>query len=189
MFDVDDFFGEPKHSPEPEPKKQRTLTKKYTLDLYKQVLPALDRRDTNFFSKLTSDEQKGFSPLVAMKAMTSYKNNEDFETMYVSLILTNDMVNFHFYDYSKHPELVARLLAHTTVKEGVKWVGRKNIPLRRSDKLYTLIEELCPDLSEDEIDILIAHNSIDDWTEIVKTCGFQDKDVKKFITDLKKLIK
>ena len=47
--------------------------KKYKLDL-KSALAALDRGDLDWYSRLTDDEKKGYTPLVLMRYMSSLNN-------------------------------------------------------------------------------------------------------------------
>ena len=78
------------------------------LDLFKRVLPALDKRKKNFYNSLTDDEKKQYSPFIIMRYMSSNGNGSSHE---MSILDANDWVNKHFWVLSKeHKELQHLLL-------------------------------------------------------------------------------
>src|SRR5574337_808047 len=53
----------------------KSTKEEHKLDLFKTVLPALDRRDINFYNKLTPEQQKDIGVWVLTRWMSSTANN------------------------------------------------------------------------------------------------------------------
>lgn len=77
---------------------------KQDLDLF-EVLNALDKKDYQFYDKLTIEQQKKFVPFMMLKWMSAVKGNHDLQRYY--LLAVNEYANKYFYNENiyKHPKL------------------------------------------------------------------------------------
>lgn len=88
-------------------KKQTSTDEKFEkqdFDLF-EALAALDRKDYNYFDKLTEEQQKKFVPYMMLLWMSCIKGNESIQRYY--LMAVNEYANKHFFDehIMKHPKL------------------------------------------------------------------------------------
>jgi len=83
--------------------------KKKFLDL-KQMLSAVDRRDKEWYNKLSADDKKLFAPFIAMRYVSSVKGDTFFQEHYLEMC--NEFVNKHHWTLSKnHKALLWKLMA------------------------------------------------------------------------------
>lgn len=96
-------------------------SKPRTLDLFKQVLPALDIRSKTFFENLTKEQKEEFekSQWVTQRFLSSAEsaNNAIIEHY---LIMTNDIVNINFSEIKDHPEMIAKLMSMVGIGKSLK---------------------------------------------------------------------
>ena len=79
------------------------MTKDRKLDLF-GVLRSIDKKEIDFYDKLTDDERKEFQPLVIQRWMSGC--NDPYQ-----LNALNEFVNPYVFDFGKdHKELLAKLL-------------------------------------------------------------------------------
>ena len=83
--------------------------KKKFLDL-KAMLSAVDRRDKEWYNKLSDDDKKLFAPFIAMRYVSNVKADVFFQEHYLEM--TNEFVNKHHWSLSKgHKGLLWKLMA------------------------------------------------------------------------------
>ena len=157
--------------------------KKYKLDIG-EVMQALDRRDIGYFSRLTDEEKKSYTPLVLMRFMSSL-NAQNPNAAY-AVMAVNDLVNVGFWNLSKHPELQHLLLCLTGVggKQFRPWLAAKNS--KKSNKIDQWLMEKYPHLNEDEVSILKSTYDDKSWAKFVKGSGATDAEVKEMVEAWKK---
>ena len=159
--------------------------KAHTLDLFKDILPALDRGDKQYYSKLTEEERKGVSPWILMRWMTSVQNDNDQPT---SLIAVNTIVNHNFSHLGAkaslgkqgHPELQWKLLAMC----GTGTVRRKFIKPGRGQTKSKLEEELgkfYTSLNTEELELVLKLNTPEQLREFFKDNGYDDKTIEEIL--------
>lgn len=157
--------------------------KAYTLDLFNDVLPALDRGDKKYYSRLTAEEQKSISPWLLMRWMTSAQHDADQPAC---LITVNTLVNHNFSHLSPkssmgkegHAELQWMLLSMC----GSGNTRRKFIKPGKAhtkDRLEEALLKFYPCLRSDELELLTRMNSQDDLVQFFKDNGFDDKTIKE----------
>jgi len=89
--------------------------KKKFLDL-KAMLNAVDRRDKQWYNKLSDDDKKLFAPFIAMRYVSNVKGDKFFQEHYLEM--TNELVNKHHWTLSKnHKALLWKLMAMTGAYE------------------------------------------------------------------------
>jgi len=157
--------------------------KQYKLDI-SEVLSALDRRDLEFYNRLTDDEKKGYSTIVLMRFMSSL-NSQNPNAAY-AVLAANDLVNIGFWNLSKHPELQHKLLclAGLGSKQYRPWLAAKNG--KKLSKIDQWLLTKFPELNQDEISILKTSYDTKSWASFVKGSGASDVEVKEMIDAWKK---
>jgi hypothetical protein len=86
----------------------------------------LDRKNRNFYRELTDEERKKFSNYLMIRWASCVEGSEDLQEFY--LISTNERLNKHFFNISRHPEL--QWLCATTVSPDMgtprhNWISPK----------------------------------------------------------------
>ena len=107
----------------------------------KRELGAVDTRNYDFYSALTEEEKKAFSPYVLMRYTSNVNSDRDVQEWFLDT--TNEYVNKHHRLLSKnHKELLWKLFAGTGT--GTKLyhpylaAGKKT----KTDKIEKLLAEL-----------------------------------------------
>jgi len=153
--------------------------KEHKLDLFKVVLPALDRRDTQFYANATEEEKKDLAKQVwpLTRWMSSAKNNTEHHLLFV-----NDIVNKNSSDLKRHPELQWMLLALCGVGKSQmhQWISPpKGI---KKNKVEEAVLKIYPLLKNDDLELLLKVNSDEDLTELFKGAGLSDKEIKELLS-------
>lgn len=163
-----------------------TDKKKYKLDMFGTVLPALDKRDRKFYDSLEPEEKKGYSALVLMRAMSSLgdqSKNKEYQ-----LLAVNDLVNIGFWELSKHPELQHLLLCVTGLgtKQYHPWIAAKG-KSGATAVIDAFLMELNPGCNDDEISMLRAQHDANSLKRLAVDAGKSDREIKELMEDAKKL--
>lgn len=155
------------------------------LDMFKQVLPALDKKNYNFYSSCTDKEKKSYSPLVIMRWMSS--TNGDYDaTHHFHLLNVNSFVNVDFWTLSNHPDLQHRLLAMcgTGQNQRHQWIPMIK-KAKKSSKVDTFISKIYPSLNELELRLIKKSMTNEEYEQFLYGQGLQDKEVKSHMRDWK----
>lgn len=157
--------------------------KKYKLDL-KSVLNAIDNQDLTFYDRLSDEDKKGYSPYVLMRYMSSLTDQN--RNAAIALLATNDFVNVGFKELYKYPDLQHKLLCLAGMggKQYRPWIPSKTS--RSSNIIDKWLNELYPDLNEEEIEIVKSQFTLETWSEFVKYAGLSDAETKELIQIWKK---
>ena len=156
--------------------------KSYKLDLFSEILPAIDRKDRNFYKNLKSEEQNSIEPWILMRWLTSPDSDKD-QIHY--LLSVNDFVNNHFSALA--PKKSIGLAGH---KE-LQWLlltlcGTGKSPRRKflkpgkgatKNKLEEAISSFFPLMKNDDIELLLNINSKDSLRKFFKDNGYDDKSI------------
>lgn len=162
------------------------MAKEYKLDMFKQVLPALDKRDKDFYKNLDEDQKKGYAALVLMRAMSSL-GDQNRQAAY-QLLLVNDLVNIGFWELSKHPELQHLRLCVTGLgsKQYHPWISAKSA-VSKTTLVDEFLIELNPGCNETELSILRSQHNAASIKSLARDAGKSDSQVKLLVEDAKKL--
>lgn len=158
--------------------------KSYKLDLFKQVLPAIDRRDKFYYRKLRYEEQASIEPWILMRWMTSAASDKD-QIHY--LLSINDFVNNNFNCLVEkktrgivgHKELQWMLL---TLCGTGKSTHRKFMKPPRGvvkNRLEEALLTFFPRMKDSDLELLLAINTEDDLKEFFINNGYDDKTIKE----------
>jgi hypothetical protein len=153
--------------------------KKAPLVDVKSVMSALDRKDREFYTQQAEQEQKSISMWLMMRYASSAQGT--LAPHYI--IMINELVNKHFNELSKHPELQWLLMTasgagkpqyHPYLKP-----PRSN---RKRDRLTDLILRVYPGLNSQEVDLLKSINSTQDLIQLALDHGCTDKEIQEIFS-------
>lgn len=141
-------------------------------------MAAFDRKDRAYYDKFTDEERKKFSTYLMLRYGASVAGSADLQAYY--LMATNERVNKNFFDLNKHPKL--QWLTCTTVSPGMGrqhhyWQAAKKKESGNS-KIVKFLEEMFPQLKDDEISLLAEINDRRDIEDLARKHGWDDKSIK-----------
>ena len=146
----------------------------------KRELTAVDQKNYDFYTNLTDDERKAFSPYILMRYTASVQMpDRDIQEWYLEM--TNEMVNKNHWDLSKnHKGLLWKLFAATGA--GVSCyhpylaAGKKE----KANKIEKLLVELYPAMKMSDIKMLASMMDKKDKEELFDKMGFDKKQRKEY---------
>jgi len=145
----------------------------------KRELNAVDQKNYDFYTNLTDEEKKAFSPYILMRYTASVQGDRDIQEWFLER--TNEMVNKNHWDLSKnHKSLLWKLFAATGV--GVNCyhpylaAGKKE----KANKIEKLLVELYPAMKMADIKMLAAMMDKKDKEELFDKMGFDKKQRKEY---------
>ena len=167
-----------------------TSEKKYKLDLFNKVLPAIDKRDFSFYSRLSDEEKKGFSPIVALRAMSCAKDYNKETCEYIIQAANEANKDFWNSQLTKHPELQYLILSSMGLgmkidRQWIKGPTGKSI----NSKIMDVLRRYYPTASQKELQMFIDMNDVDSLIEVGKMVGLQKEDMKEYTKEIKKVKK
>ena len=114
-----------------------------------------DRKVRTFYDELTLEERKKFSTYLMIRWGSAVEGSRDLQEFYV--IATNERLNKHFFNLSRHPKL--QWLLATTVSPDLgtprhSWIAPKKREKKATD-IRKKIAEMYPHFSDEEIDLMI----------------------------------
>jgi hypothetical protein len=130
-----------------------------------------DRKVRTFYDDLTAEEKKKFSTYLMIRWGSSVTGSRELQEFYV--IATNERLNKHFFDLSRHPKL--QWLLATTVSPDMgshrhQWIApKKKEP--GAGSLKKQLSELFPTYKDDEIEVLAAITTKKELDAYVKSHG------------------
>lgn len=173
---IDEFFA---LNPDVKDEDVVEIKKEHKLDLFKTVLPALDRRNKNFYNDATEEEKKELGKLIwpLTRWMSSAKSNTVHH-----LLIVNDLVNVNSSVLKSHPELQWKLLSLCGYGKPQmhQWIAPpKGI---KKNKLEEAILRVNPLLKDDELELFASLNNTEDLTVFFKEFGLTDKEINELLT-------
>jgi len=145
----------------------------------KRELNAIDMRDYDFYSKLTPEEKKEFSPFILMRYSSNVQGDTELQEWFLER--TNELVNKHHWVLSKnHKELLWKLFAgcgagvktyHPYLKAGTK---------EKAVKIEKLLAELNPAMKFSDIKVWAKMMTKADREELFDKMGFDKKQRKEY---------
>lgn len=155
---------------------------KHKLDMFKDVLPNLDRHNLDYYAGLDEDQKKGFAGIVAMRWMSCAPGT--YADWY--LIATNERANMHFYEMHKHPELQWKLLASNGHGGSVRhqWIGNAKKPSNAA--LSDFIMRYWPEANTMEVETVLRQFTKESFADFVDGTGIdadEGKRIKKSFND------
>lgn len=160
--------------------------KKHALDLFKEVLPALDIQDLSYYAGLSDEKKKGFAPLVCLQAMSGVHPSRDLAIQRAMMLMTNSIANQYVFPLVKHPELQWMVLASSGLGMKLKhhWIDvSRKAPI---NPIVRFLRELDESIRDDDAETLSKTLSIEDLLELAEEYGWQEKQLKALARDLRK---
>jgi len=147
----------------------------------KEEMSALDKRNFKWYDNLSEEDKKGLSMYVLMRyAATTNSNVVEINEHYLTMM--NELVNVHFNDMRKHPDLQWRLMQCGAIGTAQyhQWIKpmKKKKDTSKNPKLFSFYEDMYPHFNNDEIEMLIAMQEPDDVKAMLKEHGLSDKEIK-----------
>lgn len=145
----------------------------------KRELNAVDRKNYDFYTNLTDEEKKAFSPYILMRYTSNVQGDRDIQEWFLEM--TNECVNKHHWILSKnHKNLLWKLFAATGA--GVNCyhpylaAGKKE----KTDKFERLLMELHPTMKIEDIKLQAKLMTKEDREELFDSLGFDKKQRKEY---------
>lgn len=141
------------------------------------VLPAIDRKDRDWWEGLKQSQKDKFPAWLYMRYASNVEGNADFARYY--LMAVNETVNKRFNTVRHHPKLQYMLMTAASPGMGSQrhgWIppAKKG----KANKKSKLFSKLYPDASDDELEILSAINDDMDIIRELEDRGWTQKDIK-----------
>jgi hypothetical protein len=151
------------------------VKKEHKLDLFKVVLPALDKRNKNFYNSVTDDERAELAKLVwtVTRWMSSTQSSSEHH-----LIMVNDVINKHTSSLKSHPELQWKLLAICGYGKPQRHVWVSPPKGVKKNKLEEALIKLYPLIKDDELELLMHINGEVELKMLFKDNGMSDAEIK-----------
>ena len=142
----------------------------------KDIMAAVDRKDYEYYSRLTDEQRKSLNLWMTQRYASSVQGK--YAGHY--LVMINEFMNTNWSDISKHPELQWKLMCLAGVGKSqfhpfVKVPKAK----RKKDKVEEMIREIFPLAKTDEVELLMNMNTKDDLKVLAEIHGFDDKSIKE----------
>lgn len=131
----------------------------------------LDCKSRSFYNSLSEEERKKFSNYLMIRWGSSVVGPSELQEYY--LIATNERLNKHFFELSRHPKL--QWLLATTVSPGMgthrhQWIAPKKKDKGNNEIKKTLME-LMPSAKLSDIDTLSKVITKAELKEMLKDLG------------------
>jgi hypothetical protein len=127
----------------------------------KEMLGAMDRKDFDWYSKLSEEKKKAWSSWLSLRYASSAKGKDKEEL----LLNTNEFVNKYYKDLFKYPELLWKLFCLTSTGKSQfhEYIKPPNSKVK-TDKVSQFILRMFPHMKRDFIDSLRKreNRSLDD---------------------------
>ena len=135
----------------------------------------LDRKNRNFYSELTDEERKKFSNYLMIRWASCVEGSKEMQEFY--LIATNERLNKHFFNISRHPAL--QWLCATAISPGMgtprhNWISPKKKEAGASG-IKRQLAELFPAYKDDEIDLLAKLTTKKELDQYIRDHGRDTK--------------
>ena len=141
----------------------------------KDVMAAVDKKDSGFYKRLNDEQKKAFSAWMMMRYCSSVQGRDAANYIY----LTNELVNFQFMEVSKHPELQWLLLsACGTGKIQFHPYLKPPNAKKKKNKISEFLYQLYPNCKPEDIELMIKLNSNEELKALAYDYGYDDKTIK-----------
>lgn len=157
----------------------------HKLDLFKVVLPALDRRDINFYNTLTDEQKKDIGIWVLTRWMSSTANNPVDQIYTVNEVVNKNSKIFsskkseNALESNRHKELQWMLLAISGSGKAERHVWPGAPKGAKKNALEEAVISIYPLINDDELELLLAVNTQQELTDFFKQNGYDDKTIKE----------
>lgn len=158
------------------------MSKQPMLDMFKRVLPAIDMRSKMFYTNLSDEEKKGFSPWLVQRYLSSVESTRQ-EDIDHYLIMTNEIVNLKDI---KDPDLLWKLMSMVGIGKVMRhpYVAPSKGKRKKENVLKIWLKEKNASLNKQEIDILFDSLDKISALNLLEQYQVKDKDLIQAANDL-----
>lgn len=161
---------------------------KYVLDMF-SVLKMLDRKQMDVYESLEHNRmaqkelEKNAGWMLPLWMISSYTERDH------KLLITEFVkkANAVWESTQGHPILQLRLLAACGLGRPTKHKFYKKQVARGSSGIMELLVQTTPDISPEEIDMWVRHNTEEDVRELAGRCGYQTKEIDKLLAEFRRI--
>lgn len=155
-----------------------TKSKERKLDMFREVLPAIDARDMSFWDKMTDEQKKEFSPWLVQRWVSCVEGPGNLQEYFIQAI--NERANISMNDLKQHSELQWKLLASCGIKKRTykrNWIGAsKGV---KKDRISAFIADLYPSAGKQEIELMRMINDEEELKQIAEQMNFTKAEIKE----------
>lgn len=143
----------------------------HKLDIF-AVLAALDKKDVDFYSNLSAEEQKSIQPFVLMRWLSGTYNKQQ-------VFLLNEVVNPYMFSLNNHKDLMWKLMTICTSGKPQRYFWNKpEIKGSSTPTAVKVIQQYFGYNSKDA-DQALKMLQPDDIILMAEEMGWQDEEVNK----------
>jgi hypothetical protein len=150
------------------------------LDIQSEML-ALDKKDREFFDKLSDEEKKKFSTYLMIRWGSSVQGDADLQTYYLQA--TNLRLNKNFFAINKTRHDKLNWLAATTISPGMGKQYHSWISLKKKEgpnaKVRKFFAGLYPDMKDCDLDLMAKLNDAKAVKKFAEDLGMTKEQIKK----------
>jgi hypothetical protein len=149
----------------------------YKLDIFDTLKKIDNRKSGDIYSKLTTDEKKGFFPLIVMQWMAGCSDEQQ-------IMLLNEFANPSIFTLAKHPHLLMKILqaCSTKVPKRYQWVAIKG--KKKNTEIVKVVQEYF-DMSEREVKLLNPFPPEAEVLQMAEELGWQKDELAKLKKEFK----
>ena len=151
----------------------------YKTDIF-EVLGNLNKKNHQYYTGLTEEEQKSIAPVVLMRWLSGTSNP-------VQVLLLNELVNPYVFSLQKHKQLLFDLMCTCTPGKFYKYTWLKANTGRQKNKPQA-VEILCRqyDYSTVHATEVLPLFSDEEIISLAEGLGYQKEEITKLKAELKK---
>lgn len=138
---------------------------------------AMDTKQRDFYDELTDEERREFSTFITMKYSANVEGISELQEWYIQA--SNQRVNQNYFLLSKHPKLQWLLCTTVSPNMGIQnhyWLKKNET--KPNNKGRKFLENQFPNLSEEEIELMLAVNSTEQLREQARKLGWDEKRIR-----------
>jgi hypothetical protein len=153
------------------------MAKEFALDIF-HLLGQIDKKDTMFYSKLTDEQRKAYSPLVSMRWMSGTRDARQ-------IIFLNELVNRFVFNMGDHKELLYKLqcAASSGTPRRYNWMSAKTAGNKKNKGLEIVMQYYDYGVREAKSVMPLLGN--EDILLMAEELGFQKEELAKLKKELK----
>lgn len=151
--------------------------KEYKLDIFDLLNKLNSKSSGDIYAKLSTEERKGFAPLVVMAWMSGTSDERQ-------IMLLNEFVNKYVFVLGKHPHILMQLLqvASSKTPKRYQWISVKG--KAKKNQTLKVIQEYF-DMSERESKLMNPQPSPEELMAMAEELGWQSDEINTLKKELK----
>lgn len=149
----------------------------FKIDIFDLLNKLNSTKSDDIYEKLSSEERKGFAPLIVMRWMSGTSDKQQ-------IMLLNEFTNPYVFSLAKHPRLLMHLLHASSSKTGKRyqWLGIKS-KKKNAESLKVVGEYF--EMSPLEVSKMSPLPAPEEIIQMAEAIGWQKEDMVKLQKELK----